>query len=49
MISDAGADNVSPPPRARAALRHVATRSSGPALDPDLRITLNFQIGRAHV
>ncbi|MFC4507584.1 MULTISPECIES: DUF3626 domain-containing protein [Streptomyces] len=46
MISDAGADNVSPPPRARAALRHVATRSSGPALDPDLRITLNFHPDR---
>ncbi|MFI6561990.1 DUF3626 domain-containing protein [Streptomyces sp. NPDC050534] len=33
-------------PRARAALRHVATRSTGPAVDPDLRITLNFHPDR---
>ncbi|MGW3116579.1 DUF3626 domain-containing protein [Streptomyces sp. NPDC001107] len=33
-------------PRARQALRHVAARSSGPALGPDLRITLNFHPDR---
>ncbi|MET9386774.1 DUF3626 domain-containing protein [Streptomyces sp. NPDC002928] len=33
-------------PRARAALRHVAARSTGPAVDPDLRITLNFHPDR---
>ncbi|MGI5380156.1 DUF3626 domain-containing protein [Streptomyces sp. CA-251387] len=33
-------------PRARAALRHVAASSRGPALDPDLRITLNFHPDR---
>ncbi|KUO18186.1 DUF3626 domain-containing protein [Streptomyces dysideae] len=33
-------------PRARAALRHVATASAGPALDPGLRITLNFHPDR---
>ncbi|WP_327319863.1 DUF3626 domain-containing protein [Streptomyces sp. NBC_01235] len=32
--------------RARSALRHVAARSRGPALDPDLRITLNFHPDR---
>ncbi|MFF4014538.1 DUF3626 domain-containing protein [Streptomyces sp. NPDC001843] len=34
------------PARARAALRHVAALSSGPAVDPDLRITLNFHPDR---
>lgn len=34
------------PPRARQALRHVAARSTGPALGPDLRITLNFHPDR---
>ncbi|KUL41874.1 DUF3626 domain-containing protein [Streptomyces regalis] len=33
-------------PRARAALRHVAASSTGPALDPDVRITLNFHPDR---
>lgn len=33
-------------PRARAALRHVAARSSGPAVHPDVRITLNFHPDR---
>ncbi|AZP21938.1 DUF3626 domain-containing protein [Streptomyces aquilus] len=33
-------------PRARAALRHVAALSSGPAVDPDVRITLNFHPDR---
>ncbi|MCX5064008.1 DUF3626 domain-containing protein [Streptomyces sp. NBC_00201] len=33
-------------PWARAALRHVAARSTGPAVDPDLRITLNFHPDR---
>ncbi|MGY6020112.1 DUF3626 domain-containing protein [Streptomyces spinosirectus] len=33
-------------PRARAALRHVAARSAGPAVGPDLRITLNFHPDR---
>ncbi|MFC5213707.1 DUF3626 domain-containing protein [Streptomyces coerulescens] len=33
-------------PRARAALRHVAASSAGPALDPDVRITLNFHPDR---
>ncbi|GAA3811302.1 DUF3626 domain-containing protein [Streptomyces coacervatus] len=32
--------------RARQALRHVAARSRGPALGPDLRITLNFHPDR---
>jgi hypothetical protein len=32
--------------RARAALRHVAACSAGPAVDPDLRITLNFHPDR---
>jgi hypothetical protein len=32
--------------RARQALRHVAARSTGPALGPDLRITLNFHPDR---
>ncbi|MFF4504306.1 DUF3626 domain-containing protein [Streptomyces sp. NPDC001401] len=32
--------------RARQALRHVAARSTGPALAPDLRITLNFHPDR---
>ncbi|MFF7790972.1 DUF3626 domain-containing protein [Streptomyces sp. NPDC007991] len=34
------------PARARAALRHVAGGSSGPAVDPQLRITLNFHPDR---
>jgi hypothetical protein len=33
-------------PRARAALGHVAGRSAGPAVDPDLCITLNFHPDR---
>ncbi|MFF3333919.1 DUF3626 domain-containing protein [Streptomyces sp. NPDC002888] len=33
-------------PRAQAALRHVAARSAGPAVDPALRITLNFHPDR---
>jgi hypothetical protein len=33
-------------PRARAALRHVAARSTGPAVGPELRITLNFHPDR---
>ncbi|WP_258314479.1 DUF3626 domain-containing protein [Streptomyces sp. Act143] len=33
-------------PRARAALRHVAARSAGPAVDPAVRITLNFHPDR---
>jgi hypothetical protein len=33
-------------PRARQALRHVASRSAGPAVDPGLRITLNFHPDR---
>ncbi|MFF4362649.1 DUF3626 domain-containing protein [Streptomyces sp. NPDC001604] len=33
-------------PRARRALGHVAARSTGPALGPDLRITLNFHPDR---
>jgi hypothetical protein len=33
-------------PRARAALHHVAARSAGPAVDPELRITLNFHPDR---
>ena len=33
-------------PRARQALRHVAGRSTGPALSADLRITLNFHPDR---
>ncbi|SNX65615.1 uncharacterized protein DUF3626 [Streptomyces sp. TLI_55] len=33
-------------PRARAALRHVAARSSGSAVAPDVRITLNFHPDR---
>ncbi|WP_316959338.1 DUF3626 domain-containing protein [Streptomyces sp. TRM68367] len=33
-------------PRARAALRHVAARSAGPAVAADLRITLNFHPDR---
>ncbi|MDO0909666.1 DUF3626 domain-containing protein [Streptomyces sp. DT2A-34] len=33
-------------PRARAALRHVAATSAGPAVDPDVRITLNFHPDR---
>ncbi|MGC9539531.1 DUF3626 domain-containing protein [Streptomyces sp. UG1] len=33
-------------PRARAALRHVAASSAGPAVDPDVRITLNFHPDR---
>jgi hypothetical protein len=33
-------------PRARQALRHVAARSAGPAVAPDLRITLNFHPDR---
>ena len=33
-------------PRARSALRHVAASSGGPALDPDVRITLNFHPDR---
>ncbi|MFJ9899479.1 DUF3626 domain-containing protein [Streptomyces sp. NPDC091280] len=32
--------------RARAALRHVAAGSSGPAVDPRLRVTLNFHPDR---
>jgi hypothetical protein len=32
--------------RARAALRHVAVGSSGPAVDPEVRITLNFHPDR---
>ncbi|MDN3026872.1 DUF3626 domain-containing protein [Streptomyces sp. S.PB5] len=32
--------------RARAALRHVAARSAGPAVDPEVRITLNFHPDR---
>lgn len=38
--------DVPPSPRARTALRHVAARSTGPALAPDLRITLNFHPDR---
>lgn len=34
-------------PRARAALRHVAASSSGPAVDPGVRITLNFHPDRS--
>ncbi|MET8245107.1 DUF3626 domain-containing protein [Streptomyces sp. NPDC005202] len=37
-------DVCSPP--ARAALRHVAALSSGPAVGPDLRVTLNFHPDR---
>lgn len=33
-------------PRARSALRHVAAASGGPALEPDVRITLNFHPDR---
>ncbi|WP_331754744.1 DUF3626 domain-containing protein (plasmid) [Streptomyces chartreusis] len=33
-------------PRARAALRHVAASSAGPALDPEARVTLNFHPDR---
>ncbi|MFE7271513.1 DUF3626 domain-containing protein [Streptomyces sp. NPDC057623] len=33
-------------PRARSALRHVAAASTGPPLDPDVRITLNFHPDR---
>ncbi|MFI6854115.1 DUF3626 domain-containing protein [Streptomyces sp. NPDC050416] len=33
--------------RARAALRHVAGGSSGPAVDPEVRITLNFHPDRS--
>ncbi|MER5940500.1 DUF3626 domain-containing protein [Streptomyces sp. NPDC001928] len=33
-------------PRSRAALRHVADSSTGPALDPDVRVTLNFHPDR---
>ena len=33
-------------PRALAALRHVAARSAGPAIDPSVRITLNFHPDR---
>ncbi|MDF3146832.1 MULTISPECIES: DUF3626 domain-containing protein [unclassified Streptomyces] len=33
-------------PRARAALRHVAASSTGPALDPEVRVTLNFHPDR---
>ncbi len=33
-------------PRARRALRHVAAFSSGPSLDPNVRITLNFHPDR---
>ncbi|NUT26241.1 MAG: DUF3626 domain-containing protein [Streptomyces sp.] len=33
-------------PRARAALRHVAASSTGPALAPDVRVTLNFHPDR---
>ncbi|MCD9874423.1 DUF3626 domain-containing protein [Streptomyces guryensis] len=33
-------------PRARRALRHVAVRSTGPSVGPDLRITLNFHPDR---
>ncbi len=39
-FSDLGA------PRARAALRYVAAFSAGPALDPDVRLTLNFHPDR---
>ncbi|MEU3853542.1 DUF3626 domain-containing protein [Streptomyces sp. NPDC029554] len=35
------------PPRARAALRHVAARSAGPVVDSRLRITLNFHPDRS--
>ncbi|MES5817572.1 DUF3626 domain-containing protein [Streptomyces sp. RG80] len=38
-------ENV-PSPRARAALRHVAARSAGPPVAPDVRITLNFHPDR---
>ncbi|WP_340374270.1 DUF3626 domain-containing protein [Streptomyces sp. SS7] len=38
--------HVPPSSRARTALRHVAARSTGPALAPDLRITLNFHPDR---
>ncbi|MFJ9817628.1 DUF3626 domain-containing protein [Streptomyces sp. NPDC101151] len=34
------------PPRVRRAVDHVAERTSGPPLDPDLRITLNFHPDR---
>ena len=34
-------------PAARAALAHVATLAAGPALDPGLRVTLNFHPDRA--
>jgi hypothetical protein len=34
------------PPRARSALRHVAAASAGPALGPDVRVTLNFHPDR---
>jgi hypothetical protein len=35
-----------PTPRARQALRHVSARSTGPAVAPDVRITLNFHPDR---
>lgn len=41
MDIDAG-----PPPHSERALRHVASLASGPALDPALRITLNFHPDR---
>ncbi|MER5428237.1 DUF3626 domain-containing protein [Streptomyces sp. NPDC002588] len=40
------ADDAPPSARVRTALRHVAARSSGPALGPDLRVTLNFHPDR---
>ncbi|MFE5812448.1 DUF3626 domain-containing protein [Streptomyces sp. NPDC056479] len=39
-IDDAGS------PRARAALRHVAAASAGPAVGPEVRVTLNFHPDR---
>ncbi|MEU6478784.1 DUF3626 domain-containing protein [Streptomyces sp. NPDC047017] len=33
-------------PRARAALRHVTALAAGPAVEPDLRVTLNFHPDR---
>ncbi|MHC3467284.1 DUF3626 domain-containing protein [Streptomyces sp. 7R007] len=44
-FGDGGFEDVDSP-RARQALRHVAALSSGPPLDPDLRITLNFHPDR---
>ncbi|MFJ8106107.1 DUF3626 domain-containing protein [Streptomyces sp. NPDC096132] len=39
-------EDAPPSSRVRAALRHVAARATGPALGPDLHITLNFHPDR---